>query len=382
MRADIPTLLSIAEFGQILGINPWELAQIGSGFTIPNPAQCDFVFFQHPWQRTFLCREEIARAISQAEMQVAQYLGFWPAPKYFYDEITKFPYRVGSIYTLDRTPDYALKWGKLIKTGIQTRALVQANAPLVLSDRDGDTITDTFTMTIATTVVDPDEIHIYYSLADRFSEAVASQWEIRPINVTITGGVATIKGHSSLLVKPILEETTNPQILDVTAAIYVTTADVYREYTDITVNTTVMNQGWFAYDDTTIAPVPVYVTAYDQDQGIARWSLYTDNCYGDIIPERIHTNYVSGIPRENNRMAYEFADIVAHLAVIYLAGRSCGCERTDQILNYWSDLPSSQSDRRPLTIKEIDSPFGPQRGAYYAWSKISNLMLVKGTSVE
>ena len=54
MRADTETLLSLFEWGQLLGINPWELAQFES--PTEHSAQCESVFYQYAWQQDFLSR--------------------------------------------------------------------------------------------------------------------------------------------------------------------------------------------------------------------------------------------------------------------------------------------------------------------------------------
>lgn len=384
MRASIDTQLSLFEWAKILGISPYEMAQIDEGFPNPRSADCAHTFFQYPYQRDYLSREEVARAIAEAETTIADWLGYWPAPKYIADEVISFPATYGSRFTSDRYPMYKAGWGMVQGTGVLTKTPVLGNVPLVLSDRDGDGINDTFTVTVAAPagVTNPDEIHIYYVLTDRFNEAIAPQWEIRPINVVLSGGNFIITGHASLLVPPNLTEIINPVELDVTAATtYVTQVDVYREWLDTTVSATVMNQGWFSWYNPNIAFQPIYVKAQNQDQGILHWHVFNDSCLNfGVIPDKIHTNYLAGVARNGHFMDRSMAEIVTYLSTTFLAEDACGCDRTSRILAFWRGLPSDQSDRRPLSLKEIDSPWGPRNGALMAWQRVQNIFIIKGVS--
>ena len=67
MRTMYDTQLSLFEWAMEMGIDPFELAQVGSGFPITNQAQCAHVFFQFSWQQDFLSRTEVALSIQKAE---------------------------------------------------------------------------------------------------------------------------------------------------------------------------------------------------------------------------------------------------------------------------------------------------------------------------
>ena len=74
-------------------------------------------------------------------------------------------------------------------------------------DANGDGVNELATFTQATTATDPSQIAVYFAAADRVNgDPVAEPYRIRPLAVTIAGGVATIKGDAWLFVAPILSE--------------------------------------------------------------------------------------------------------------------------------------------------------------------------------
>jgi hypothetical protein len=266
------------------------------------------------------------------------------------------------------------------------RTLVNVAGAVVMSDNDGDGVNDRFTVTVATTVTDPDEIAVYFTLADRNAVALDETWRIRPVNVTISGGNAVITGHPSQLVKPDLTLRVDPSSLDVTvAANFVTTVEVYRLYTDDTTTTTDPAQGtalWEAPDCDTppcnVAWLPVCLGARNADQGLVSvdfWLGGTQCPPSDREPDRVSLNYLAGYPLVNGQMARSMADIVGHLATGILPVGPCGCERSDRIISWWRNLPSQgEENQRPLSIRELDEcAFGQSRGALWAWKRVQNL---------
>lgn len=396
MRASADTLLSLLEWGEYMGINPFELAQIGTGFPNPPTPQCNTVFFQFSWQKDFVSREEVAYSIAMAESDIAQQLEYWPAPKYIVGEIPQYP-QDHKRYVFAPPFDqrgYAktvqLRWHKIITPGIFTRTSIGDTANLTLVDRDGDGIVDHFTASIATAVTDPSQIGVYFRSADRFSLPISEEWRIRPVNVSISGGTATITGHVSLLVQPILEDGFNVAVLNATdTAIYVDEVSVYQVYTDSTATDDNPNQGIAIWDipqdcvsgDCTVQQKALCLTNVDGALGrpAAEFGQPCTWPY-QIEPNRLQVNYLAGLPLVNGRMDRTLGRLVAILATAYLASEKCGCERSNKILYHWRQLATDQraggnTPGRPYTQREIDSnPFGePTVGALYVWKQIRNL---------
>lgn len=387
-RASRETLLPIDSWAKIMGLSPWWFNQVGEGFANPDTAQCAHVFFQYQWQQDFLSREEIAQAISMAEDMIAAQLHYYPAPKYFIDEVQQYPRPYNrELYAGGRTPRGQLKsvqlnWHKVQGGGVLARSLINASTAVVLSDNDGDGVKETFTLTQATTVTDPNEIGVYFTTADRNSDPIDETWRVRPVRVTISGGNAVVTGHASLLVKPDLTFRTDATALDVTVASnFVTALDVYRVYRDDDTSTNKQGNAIWELTPCVDPPCGVEYSALCIGARMAEIGFVSvdysinDTCRG-TAPDRVSVNYLAGEPLMGGQMNPVMADIVAHLATALLPVDKCGCERSDRIIAYWRDVnpASGEGMRQQLIGSYRENPFGPQRGAMYSWNRIQPLL--------
>lgn len=384
-RAETETLLSIDQWARIMGLSLWEINQFGAGFPegTQEDGSCSDVTYQYEWQRDHLAREEIARTIAKAELMVADWLGFYPAPKYITGEQLNtfsergYAFRYGArLLTWHRT---GTNYRKVTAFGSLARTLIDNVAAVTASDPDGDNVNELFTVTVTTSVTDTNEIGVYLSSGDRLGESVSEKWRIRPVNVSISGGTATITGHRALLAKPTKTNIVNPLSLDVTDnANYVTTVAVYRIYTD----TTAQGTAYWNYTATDTITQPSTATSHslkfsDDNQALGQIFVTWDDdgtASGYRAPDRVLANYVSGIPLVNGDMSPDYQQIIAYLATGILADNKCGCERSAQIIAYWKrDITESinTSDTgRPPTPIEQDCPFGYTRGALWAWQRL------------
>lgn len=388
-RANTFTLLPLDTWAQLMGFDLWAFNQFGEGFPA-NYVQnlCSNVTFQNPWQGTgsFISREEIARTIQRAELAIAQELGYWPAPKYTVAEVVQNQGRGLGYHGYYDYTSAKLRWKRLRASGIEARTSIQAGAAIVLSDNDGDGINDRFTVTVATTVTEPSEVAIYFSSADRNSATLDETWRIRPVDVTISGGVATIIGHPAQLVKPDLTTTYNAAVLNIaTATNFVTTVDVYRRYTDDTATLAVPNQGIAIYDDPDCTDEPceslyhaICVGHMNSDSGVAL-IRYSDENSSVALPaaaDRFQVNYLSGIPLKDGKMDDEMASLVAILATAWLPTEACGCERAQRMIQYWRDIPRAGEGRSStpfVSFNKLENPFGSERGSIYAYERVQML---------
>lgn len=406
-RASVETLLPLDSWAKIIGISQFEFNQAGEGFPNGNYKQCEHVWFQYVWQQDFLSREELAQQIAQAEYDIAIECGYWPAPKYLVDEPQGYPrpYRRDiyghGVNVRGQVKSVKLDWAEIQGPGILARSSVAAAAAVVLTDTDLDTIMDTFTVTVPTTVTNSAEIGVYFQATDRLGAAIDETWRIRPVSVTLTGGNAVIVGSAWSLVKPILNNGLNTQSLNVTDTTnLVTKLDVYRVYTDSTATPAVYTNG-------------VITTPAVTNQGVAIWEQPCDSppcsvalypvCLGDRMgkqgtvsvdytlngsiapfadglwwsgrePDRIKVNYLAGVPLVNGDMDHRFALAVAYLATGRLPAGKIGCERSERIIDWYRQYPNQGENQRPITVKEIDEcPWGQSRGALDAWHRIQYL---------
>lgn len=402
MRASIPTLLPLYTYFKILGIDPFDAAQIGKGFNPPRSrAQCQHVFFQHSYNKDFISRERLAEVISEAERMIADVLGFWPAPQYFVDERIFYPRPHqrdlwgGAGTQRGEWKAVQTEWKRFISGGLFNRTAIAAGtgAAVTLNDLDGDNVKESFSVTFPTTLTDPNEIAIYFVSADRLTAPIDETWRIRPVNVTISGGNATITGSSTLLVKPALEETLYPQSLDVTVVgNFAATVDAYRVFTDNAATDSNPNQGvaiWNVLPPTSttgqISILPLTLAENDNANGMP-FATFGAACTWPFNrePDRIQANYVAGLALENGQMQHTMAQAVTYLATSLLATEACGCEDANRLIDYLRKPLSTDDAARLYTLRELEqNPFGaiPSRGNMDAWKKITRWRSVGMVSV-
>lgn len=388
--ASTETLLPMDSWARIMQLNPWWFNQWGAGLPKPDTAQCPHVFYQFSWQQDFLAREEIAQTISMAENAIAQQLHYYPAPKYIVDEPVVYPHRRdwrNTGYTNTGAPKGVhLVWKKVQGGGVLARTLIDDSVAVARTDPDGDGLAELFTVTVPTTVTDPNEIAIYYTETDRGGESVSETWRIRPVNVSIASGNATIKGNASMLAKPAEQLAYNASKLNVTtAAQYITEVAVYRVYRDDSYDTTAgtSKQGYAMWNNfgCDVPPcgaeyAPVCIGARDSELGFVSVDYGIGSECHAYAPDRLSISYLAGEPLVNGQMNRDLADAVAHLATAWFPVEKCGCERVERILAYWRETGPAPGEglRDSLTgFGTTDNPFGPQRGARYAWNKIREL---------
>lgn len=389
-RASTPTLLPLDTFAAIMGLNPFEFNQ----FTVANIANgsCVDVWYQYEWQRRYLSREEIARTIARAEGMIARQIGYWPAPTYIVGESAqivqnqRYGWYPSNAWWKHRM--IQAQWQKVLGGGILARTLIDASAAVTYSDEDGDGIDELFTVTVATTVTATDEIGVYFTATDRNNVAIAEQWRIRPVTVTISGGVATITGSAAACGLPNATTVVDPVALDPTDPTnFVTDLAVYRVYRD---DTQQGNAYWERlYGDCTSTPctqTEKAICLIDRRGVLGQLAVALTEptcCDTWRAPDQVTVNYLAGEPLVNGTMSDAMADLVAHLAAGLLPRLSCGCERADEILAFWRhDVAADTVDvrARPLLPSEQTSPWGTSAGALYAWNRVKDYESMIGVS--
>ena len=426
-RASRPTLLSLDRFAQILGISPAHFAGAASAQSGTNPFPvlgCSDVWMQHSFQSNDrIGREDIALAIENAEQDIAEVLGYWPAPM-FIEEVHKFPqhYRP-EVFDAGRNvrgmrKDVNLKWGRLIEPGQRNIASVGGasvvGGEMVFSDDDGDGYSETVTITLATALTEACEIKVY------FDGESTPEWEIRPHrSITIAGGNVTIVFWAWQLIDPDLWEafpTGNPEALNLLGTIYVDAVDVYREFVDTTepsaqffwepkvrnvfpifcsscsgtgcptCSLTTQDGCMYVRDVDQGIGVPV-PAEFDEDEEIWLEQAFTE-CRapdmvkvwyyaGDLDPLYLqHTTPTSAVRRRCDPLSNYWAEAIAWLATARLERNFCGCQqKTAFVNNLRHDTSSFPPDGTSFTLSEgdLDNPFGTRGGEIRAWRKIGKL---------
>jgi len=387
-RASTHTLLPLDTWAKIMGFNPWQFNQVGKDLPKKITTQCSNVWYQYQWQEDFLSREEIANAIQSAEELIADKVDFYPAPKYITNELVepRQPRDHGPGRVLAPSGSWkplSTRWMYVREGGSLVRDLIDDDATVVYSARVPSGFEDKFTITVTSSnVLTADQIGVYFTATDRLNEPLDETWRIRPVQISISGTTITITGHKAQLVLPAVQETYAAENLSAsTTGNFATQVAVYRVYTDQTHTEANPAQGLASWDpppgceaDCSVETAPVCLSNENADSGIVKMQFTSSEMPYNKQPDRLHINYLAGLPLENGHMNKAWARAVTYLAVTLLGSEKCGCERANRILRWWRMLPSSSgdtTDARPLTPQEINmNPFNPRRGAAFAWNFI------------
>ena len=420
-------LLPLYTFFEALGFHPFHAFGIAGTGTLAVASGCDTLVRRYEWQNSDAAgTASIEQAIVSAEAKLRDYLGFSVAPRYT-SETVPWPCTENASW---RWQSVQLSEGEIRAVGVEALTAISTAAAVAYSDSDGDTIDDTFTVTAATTVTDTSQIAVYFSVADRFNgwgstTAIGSRWRLLPVQVSITGGVVTVRGPKQLCVRPILYEgVTNIGANGLepgTAGNFVTTLDIYQRATE-TNNTSVETSqavitwetrpchGWWCccdccsntanpfggspFDPAAVAQAVARVGIRNAVNGIVTpfeallntttnvWS--TDTVTVCDWPDRVTVRTLSGYPLgSDGQMQEPFRTAVARLAAAELARPVCGCESANRELARWQfDLARSggASDEvyGAVSASDLDNPLGTRRGHVHAWRLIRQRLHVRG----
>lgn len=418
------TLLSLQRYARLMGVNPVHFAG-ATGVSLnpqvyPLSGSCDAVWFKYPWQANEQAsRHELAEAIRDAEGELADVVGYWPAPVWIAKEVRAYPrphrrYAFGDALTVrGQYKSVKARWGKVVEAGRRAVSLVgtatTAGGTLVYSDEDGDGLSETATITLATTLTEACEIKPFFA-----GEGGAQEWEVRPVrSVAISGGNVVIVLDSWLLIDPELYEEApqddgSPSAIDIsTTANFVTSVDVYREYTDFAqasaefywepkpysvspVTTCVACSGsgceqcqfitqtgcLHIRDVETGIVVPAPAT-YDSANGhwdAANWEECRE-------PDQVKLWYRAGEISERylrgltcDPLSDWWAQTIAWLATARLEHPFCACGSSGtRAAHLREDLAHVGETSHLLAEEMLTNPFGTRRGEVQAWQRVSRL---------
>src|SRR5579859_3555380 len=176
-------LLPLEDFRRVLGWNPFHFWGLADD-KVPVTRDCQTVLREYAWQRSDAAgRDDIRRAIETAEKTLKDYLNYSIAPEY--QEVTQpwaryFDASRERIIQMDgagrwiapRIPGAGYVQAVGIESLVTVGTAVKSDPPqmgdsLVFSDQDGDGLDDTFTIILATTETDPDNLAVYFTASDR-----------------------------------------------------------------------------------------------------------------------------------------------------------------------------------------------------------------------
>lgn len=404
-RSDIYTLIPLDRAAAILGIDPYHFNSILTLMRPENTA-CDDVWLQAAWQRYGQAsRDDLAIALKSAEDLTTKYLGYSPVPRWFEDEeklpAKPFAVELTNIRSINARGAYKsvrTNSGYVIEFGKKTKSLVEAGATITYSDGDGDGYAELATVNINTVVTEPQEIRAYFP-----DESGTDSWEIRPITISITSGVATITFPKYLvplpnkwIIGPTADDPRWRAIDGDNAANFVETVDVYRVYTAPAEQATfyhsaalcteddedgdgfVTGTGRLKLRDSRLGLVSYEPATWDTDDSkfVARCNAYPD-------PERMLISYRAGFKSPDVIQPLIQMDALWERAIVYYAftlldRASNICDNTQNIYEHMSeDLALSEGQRSfSLSFKDMQNPLGTTRAAIKLWRMIEQYRLV------
>ena len=423
-RADTPTLLALDRFAQILGINGAHFNMAQKSNLMPARGSCTDIWMQFSWQEADrVSRDDLAMTINEVESEIAEAIGFWPAPMWISDEMHQFPrhYRrtvIGSgINVRGFHKGFRAKWGKFIQAGQRAVTLIDTatvvGGELVYSDEDGDGLAETATITVTTTVTDICEVKVYFT-----DENGAQEWEIRPArSKTLAAGVATLVFWAWQFVLPAtwdqLTTENDIEAVDFTVAANLAIGvEVYREFTDFTVvsaqlffenehlhripilcstcsgtgcpacTLTVQDGCIHVRDVDTGLVVPVAAT-FDEDA-----EQWVEQTFADCRePDIVKIFYYAG--DLDNRflrgdtcdpLSNFWAQTIAYMAVARLERPLCACANVTALANKLQRNLAFADTKEGFAVApaDLENPFGTHLGELTAWKRVSKFVRKRG----
>lgn len=407
-RAETPTWLPLDTWFAIIGVNPLHSNGLVSNTLFPATV-CGTPWQQFAWQSADkVSREDLAITIRDAERAIAGEVGYNLLPDWQVAERKQTPrpagpelYATRALNLRGQRMSVATTMNHIISGGVKVTALIEAGVAVVRSDPDGDTYAELVTVTVNTTVTNLNEIRVFYP-----GENGDEEWEIRPIEVSLAAGVATITFNSWQIVDPDeqLQVTTlgDNQGIDADAAgSYLTTVDVYRVFNDPQTQAQLLTEpapavGSLSFCGCGSSTCPTCsfnaqdacLMVRNPRNGIfsyapATWDPVTETFTVDSLvdcrnADQIRMWYYSGwrnesLARPNVVMDRFWQYAVAYYAAALLDRPTCGCSNVTEILQYYRNDKSRSGGDLSFAISphQVDNAFGTTEGALYALKRVN-----------
>ncbi len=386
------TLLPLARYAQIMQI-PLPHFQQMNGALAPLTGGCDKVWDQD-------ARELLAWTMMQAEELIANELQFWPAPKFITEEEIAFGLE-GVRWDWQRA-EVETKWKYIDDFGAEQLTLLQDEATVTYLDRDSDPLGRQETAEIGTAIYGTlpacsraCDVAVFFRVEDGAEDDAHPSWEIRPLKVDIDGSTMTIRGESSLFIRPDLWALTeaecrgsgdkNAWVHDFDISNLVSKVDVYCR----TVNTTLpLTLQWDNVCECTSSPCEHNTQtgcAYRTNKKLGFFvprpatgaNVWTTACHS-CPPESVLANYRAGYPLDSRcQMNANLERAIVKLTNVLLPEPPCGF--CDAAKVRW------ENDRKPvdpLTPEAAALPWDLYaQGALEAWRLVKRLAIGRGGKI-
>ena len=392
------SLLSLARYAQLMGIDP--IRFFGGYSSLKPAAACDDTWFEYTWQDGGkVSREEILLEILKAEQEIADFVGFWPAPRWISSEAYSYPqffepgYRGTSGRTYINNKTVKLNYGYVHYGGIRATTLIETATKGDDIDSTGDGYADLAVWTITDISYTPTQIKAYikpYTILDAVncrtdpsSYGADDAWEVRDVRIQYDSATstATLYIPRYQMLKPQLQRVINVSVLDVAVDTnFVDDLVFYRVYNDASTQVQFLwtsdeacasvSCAWSSQDgciqtsDSRLGNVILSPGTYDADT-----DAYTSSASWTqgIDPHKVLVSYYSGYIDEFTRSADQlstfFANQIAKLASSRIPRRFCNCENIQQLVDRWQeDTARASTERSYITALDLANPFGSKVG--------------------
>lgn len=324
-------------------------------------------------------REDIARALDAAIKKMARVLHFWPRPQWFGDTLP-----LGNRSIWGQIWQTQTSW-KLIELGQRAATLIEGDAPVVFSKSPAGAVIDNLaTITVATTITDPAEIQVFFRSADGAPGDGDARYQIEPITVEISGGVATITADRALFVRPdtiwdVPFKLDDPNFTERNYANtggttgFVEFVDVYRVYSDTNAQIEILDRNNAVLDT-------FGGTIYDAELGMFQLS---ESCCSFVqscgYAQRVRVHYRAGEALTYGLMDSELEDAIIRLANVLMPNELCSfCQRANDRFNQ-DRSPMVEQNVAILTANDVKNEFGSVlQGAVWAWKVATDRALAGG----
>lgn len=408
-RANTYTWLGLDRWAEIIGINPLFWNSLYLTDDPPTGQECSSLWQQFSYtDPNNLGREDIARAIANAESQIANWLGFNLLPDWICNEElvshrAKVPEAYPTMVNVRDAPVSVSTFKKrVIAGGVRGVIELALSTPIKFEDLDSDGYDETGSIRFSCPwteepepcdplplVWDLCEYRIFYA-----NHGGDPLWEIKPTKYTLSGGNIIIWFNSWQVVSEVYTRGgfVKHELDANDPASYETHLDVYRVYNDTRDQATLIwndcgacGGGGCALcsDSRQTACVNVrnsrlgHITynpaTYSDETGL--WT--SEGCLSGRAPDRILVNYYSGLQAQCDCPAYKMPDYL-ECAIAYFAcallDRDVCCEDCDPYINKWRvDLAASGEGITSYQngAMVLNNPFGTKLGAVEAWRLIN-----------
>jgi hypothetical protein len=353
-------------------------------------------------------RDALAWTMAQAEEMIAQYLTFWPSPKFITDE--EIAFSLPGVRSDWENAEVDTEWAHIECFGTEQLTLVQAGADVLYTNSNNNPLGRENLATIGSSAAglyindltacsDKCEVAVFFREADGAEDPADCRWEIKPLKIDIDGATMSITADSALFVKPELWDLTEMDaagsnddaswIIDFDVSNLVSQVDVYCRTVNQATPVTLQWEG--VCNCTGICQHKTQTAcAYrtDKRRGFfapraATWNgttnIYATPLHCHFPPESILANYRAGLPLTKScRMNANMERAIVKLTNALLPEPPCGfCG--DVAVRTWQD------DRQaidPLTPEAAAMPWDIyKRGALEAWRIVKLFAMGTGGKV-